>query len=46
MNVKKIQLSDQELNRCIEFSQRSAPNQQAIEFGQRSTTARNTHEIA
>lgn len=33
MDVKKIQLSDQELNRCIEFSQKSAPNQQAIEFG-------------
>ena len=32
--------------RCIEFSQRSAPNQQAIEFGQHSTKARSTREIA
>ena len=46
MDVKKIQLSDQELNRCIEFSQKSAPNQQAIEFGQQTTKARGTHEIA
>ena len=46
LDVKNIQLSQDELARCIEFSQRSAPNQQAIEFGQRSTKARSTREIA
>lgn len=46
IDVKNILLSQDELARCMEFSQRSAPNQQAIEFGQRSTKARGTHEIA
>lgn len=46
MNVKNIQLTKDELARCIEFSKKSAPNQQAIEFGQRSTKARSTHEVA
>lgn len=46
LDVKNIRLSQDELARCIEFSQRSAPNQQAIEFGQRSTKARSTREIA
>lgn len=46
LDVKNIQLSQDELARCIEFSQKSAPNQQAIEFGQRSTKARSTREIA
>lgn len=46
LDVKNIQLTQDELARCIEFSQRSAPNQQAIEFGQRNTKARSTREIA
>ena len=46
LDVKNILLSQDELERCMEFSQRSAPNQQAIEFGQRSTKARGTREIA
>lgn len=46
LNVKNIQLSQDELTRCMEFSQRSAPNQQAVEFGQQSTLARSTREIA
>ena len=32
--------------RCVEFSKRSAPNQQAIEFGQHTTKACSESEIA
>lgn len=46
LDVKNILLSQEELERCVEFSLRSAPNQQAVEFGQRSTKARGTREIA
>lgn len=46
LNVKRIQLSPEELQKCIDFSKGSAPNQQAIEFGQRTTAARSTQEIA
>lgn len=46
LNVKRIILSADELEQCIEFSKKSAPNQQAIEFGQQSTTARSNGEIA
>lgn len=46
LNVKRIILSADELEQCIEFSKKSAPNQQAIEFGQHSTTARSSSEIA
>ena len=46
IDVKNIRLTPNELAECIEFSQTSAPNQQAVEFGQRSTKARSTHEIA
>lgn len=46
LNVKRIQLSSEELQKCINFSKESAPNQQAIEFGQRTTAARSTQEIA
>ncbi len=46
LNVKNIRLSQDELNRCIEFAQKSAPNQQAIEFGQRTTKPRRIGEIA
>ena len=46
LNVKNIHLSQDELTQCIEFSQKSAANQQAVEFGQKSTKARSTSEIA
>ena len=46
LDVKDIRLTEEELARCIEFSRTSAPNQQAIEFGQHTTKARPSHEIA
>lgn len=46
LDVKNIQLTQEELARCIAFSRGSAPNQQAIEFGQHTTKPRDTHEIA
>lgn len=46
LNVNHIILTQQELMRCVEFSKRSAPNQQAIEFGQHTTKARSENEIA
>ena len=46
LNVKDIRLTEEELARCIEFSTTSAPNQQAIEFGQHTTKARSSQEIA
>lgn len=46
LDVKNIRLSQEELDRCIEFAKKSAPNQQAIEFGQRTTKPRGTNEIA
>ncbi len=46
INVKKIQLTPEELTRCIEFSKKCAPNQQPIEFGQQSTKARLVTEIS
>lgn len=46
LNVKNIALTPSELQQCIEFSSKSAPTQQSIEFGQRTTKARPTSEIA
>lgn len=46
LNVKDIRLTEEELAKCINFSSISAPNQQAIEFGQRTTKARSSREIA
>lgn len=46
LNVKDIRLTEEELAKCIDFSSTSAPNQQAIEFGQRTTKARSSREIA
>lgn len=46
LNVKDIRLTEEELAKCIEFSSTSAPNQQAIEFGQHTTKARSSQEIA
>lgn len=46
LDVKNIRLSQEELDRCIEFSKKNAPSQQAIEIGQRTTEPRGTNEIA
>lgn len=46
INVKNILLTQEELNKCIEFSQRSAPNQQAVEYGEKKTVPRKPCEIA
>lgn len=54
MNRKKQQitcpleciLSKEDLNHCIEFSKKSAPTQQDIEFGQHDVRARDVKEIA
>ena len=46
LNVKDIRLTEEELAKCIEFSSTSAPNQQAIEFGQHTTKERSSQEIA
>lgn len=46
LDINSITLSAQELQRCAEFSIKSANNQQAIEFGQHTTKARSVKEIA
>lgn len=46
VDVKHIVLTSEELERCREFSIRSASSQQAIEFGQHTTIARTEKEIA
>ena len=46
MDKKIITLTKEELDRCKDFSQRSAETQQAIEFGQSDTKARSVSEIA
>lgn len=46
VDVKDIHLTPEELNQCIVFSRTSAPNQQAIEFGQHTTKPRQTSEIS
>lgn len=46
VDVKNIVLSNDELIKCETFARTSAPNQQAIEFGQRTTKARDSKEIA
>ena len=46
VNVKHITLTSEELEKCREFSMRSASSQQAIEFGQHTTKARSVKEIA
>ena len=46
VNVKRMKLSPEELEKCREFSMRSASSQQAIEFGQHTTKARSVEEIA
>lgn len=46
IDVFNIVLTDDELDKCREFSQISAASQQAIEFGQHTTKARSKSEIA
>ena len=45
MNPDYIVLTKDELELCIEFSRRSAPTQQDIEFGQHDTQARTVGEV-
>nr|WP_300915340.1 hypothetical protein [uncultured Acetatifactor sp.] len=46
IDVFNIVLTDAEMDKCREFSRISAASQQAIEFGQHTTTARPEKEIA
>ena len=46
IDPKNIQLTENELNKCLEFSEISAQNQQKIEFGQKTTSPRKVSEIA
>ena len=46
IDIKDIVLSREEIEKCISFSNTCALNQQAIEFGQKTTKARGTREIA
>ncbi len=46
IDVFNIVLTDDELDKCREFSQISATSQQAIEFGQHTTKASSKSEIA
>ena len=46
IDVFNIVLTDAEMDKCREFSRISAASQQAIEFGQHTTTARSEKEIA
>lgn len=46
INVFNIVLTDDEMEKCREFSRISAVSQQAIEFGQYTTKARSEKEIA
>lgn len=43
---KTVTLTKEEMQRCIDFSNRSAQSQQAIEFGQSTTAERKVKEIA
>ena len=46
IDPKNIQLTENELNKRLEFSEISAQNQQKIEFGQKTTSPRKVSEIA
>ena len=46
IDVRNIFLTDEEMQRCRQFSKTSAASQQAIEFGQHTTKARSEREIA
>ncbi len=41
----KVTLTEEEIRRCKEFSERSALSQQTIEFGQHDTAARSAREV-
>ena len=43
---KTLTLTEEEMQKCIDFSKRSAESQQPIEFGQKDTKARPVDEIA
>lgn len=45
-NYTVITLTPDEMQKCIEFSKKSAETQQAIEFGQKDTKPRPKEEIA
>lgn len=46
LDVKNIWLTSDEIAKCRSFAMSSAPTQQSIEFGQKSTKARSVCEIA
>jgi len=46
MNGGIVELTPDEISRCVDFSEKSAKTQQKIEFGERRTTERRTAEIA
>jgi len=46
VDPKNVVLSEDELDRCREFSEKSARNQQRAEFGQKTTAERSLREIA
>lgn len=46
IDVKNFTLTDDELKKCVIFSKTSAPNQQAIEFGQKTTKPRSEREVS
>lgn len=46
INYTVITLTPDEMQKCIEFSKKSAETQQDIEFGQKDTKPRQTEEIA
>lgn len=44
--IQKVQLTDKDFKKCVDFSYRSAESQQSIEFGNHRTKARTTAELA
>ncbi len=45
IDIKNVKLTDEELNKCIEFSSNSSKKQQKIEFGQEDTAPRKVKEV-
>lgn len=46
IDVKKVVLTNEEMQKCREFSEKSAKSQQRVEFGQHTTKERPIEEIA
>lgn len=46
LGTQVIILTDKEIKQCVEFSRKSAPTQQSIEFGNRTTSSRRVAEVA